>query len=177
MTALNLIDELCYKLKMLFEGYTLLNKNKVPQEVRIFPQYMPQPQSVTLSERVTGLKNYTESDYEANFPSIVVQHLELSDFEENRIEMSVHKIRLLFGVFDDEPNCQGYRDILNMIDLVRNNFLVYRILANKFRLNEPMISKILDADTWPVYFGEMSLSYESGRPSMPSKNFVYKNIN
>ena len=173
MTANNLLDELKSELAILFSDYTLPNKNGVLQLVKIFTQYIPLPSSITLTDKLTGIKNYESNDYEANFPSIIIRHEGLIDNEERRLEMSTHKIKLLFGIYDDAVECQGWRDLFSMIEVVRQYFLVNRILSGKYRLNMPLDTHLLDADSWPVYFAEMNMTFESGRALQPAL-FVHR---
>lgn len=174
ITALSLINLLQNCLQDLFAGYSLLNSKKIPQLIKIFPQYIPQPKDANFSEKITGLQNYNDFDYEANFPSIIIIHEGIEDFEEKKLELSIHSVRLLFGIYDDDYRCQGYTDIFNLMERTRQHLLIYRFLDDTFRLLMPLKSKLIEADTFPIYFGEMSLRYETGRPAMPfSKHFHY----
>lgn len=171
MTELDLIDSLYEKLKYLFAGYQLLNKAGVLSEIKIFRQFIPQPAGITAKN--TGLANYSDSDYEANFPSIIIKAGEIIDKEENRLDQARINIKFLTGIFDDKPECTGYRDILNIHDRIREYFLINRILDNKFRLEMPFKSRLVEADTWPIYFGEMDLIFDAGRPVM-QKDFIFR---
>ena len=174
MNEIDLQDSMCDLLRDIFAGYQLLNKGGNLQEIQIFAQYVPQPAGVTIHAREnTGLKNYTDTDYESNFPCIVVILNECEDKEERRIDASLVKMTLLFCVYDDAPECQGYRDLLNMQERVRNYLLVNRVVNNRFRLEMPVRTRLINCETWPVYFGEMDLVFQSGRPSMP-KGFVFE---
>ena len=160
-----LIDDLVSRMKKVFAGYTLLNKAGVLQEVRVFGQYVPQPQGLTFSDKANaGLKNYGSSDYEMNFPCVVVRLGEMTDNEERSLTQSNVNVTLLMGIYDDGEECQGYRDVLNMQEKVRVDLLEHRVLAGKHLLLMPVKSRLLDAETWPVYFGEMDLVYQTGRP-------------
>ncbi len=173
MIAVNLLDAVINEMRELFSDYTLPNKNGVLQKVKIFAQYVPLPQSITLTNKAIGLKNYDEDDYEANFPCIIVRYDSSIDNEERRLEMTTHNVNIMFGVYSEERECQAWRDVMNMIDIVRTKFLTYRILENRYRLNMPVKSQFLDADTWPVYFGLMNLVFESGRATQPAM-FVHR---
>lgn len=164
MTSQELMDGLGRRLGELFKGYTLLNKAGVLQEIRIFYQYVPQPSGVTVT--VKGMKNYQDNDYEANFPCIVIQSTESKYLEERNIAQAVHNIRLLIGIYDDNSECQGWRDIANISDRIINSFSVDRIVEQKFRMNMPMVMKYIDVETWPVYFGEVVMSFDVGRAMM-----------
>ena len=160
MTELELIDALAAKLEEIFEGITIKGKDDVLRPVRVFKQYIPQ------GAGLTGVSGYADSDYESNFPCVIVKYLEHTDKEENRFDQSMTSIKLIYGVYDNEAECQGYRDILNMIDRTRLNLLHERTLAKRFMLAMPLKTRLLEADTFPVYFGEMDLYYITGRPVM-----------
>lgn len=171
MTELELIDALYDVLRELFSGYRLMNKAGMLQEVKIFRQYIPEPAGITAQSK--GLANYADSDYEANFPSIIIKLGEVTDKEENRIDQSRIDVKFLAGVYDATPESTGYRDLLNMIERMREYFLINRIINQKFRLEMPLKSRLVEADSWPVYFAEMDLVFDLGRPLM-QKDFVMK---
>lgn len=155
------------------QGYSLPGKSGALQEVRVFAQYVPQPAGITFTDKEKrGLKNYASSDYESNFPCIIVQFGEMTDLEERSRQHSTCSVRLLIGIYDDEPECQGYQDVLNIQETIRQYLLEHRILANRHLLMMPMKCRLLDAETWPVYFGEMELNYQVGRP-IRSNDYVY----
>lgn len=185
MTELLLIDALVERLSRLFTGYSLLNKSGVLQEVKIFAQYLPQPAGITIATKnKRGIENYEAEDYEANFPCVIVKVGDVIDKEEGRIDSAICNIKLLTGIYDGvsvdaseeertwRRQMQGYRDILNIHEKIREDFLNERVTAQRFRMAMPMKSRILESDTWPVYFGEMELNFEIGRPMM--KDFVYE---
>ena len=174
MTITELIDSVCDDLRGLFRGYTLPNKAGVMQEVRIFPQYIPQPSGISFTDRErAGLKNYTEDDFEKNFPGIVVKLGDVNDNEERRLMMNRTVIRLLAGVYDAGPLCEGWRDVLAMMEKIRLHWLKGRVISRRFRVNMPLTTRLLDDDTYPVYFGEMSAVLETGRP-VSSLDYVYQ---
>lgn len=173
MNAIDIADGLAVWLACEFNGYQLLNKNGVLQEVRIFRQYIPQPKGITFTDgALHGMKDYDDSDYEANFPCIIVKCGDITDKEENRIDMSRVNMRLLFGIYDDSSECQGWRDIMVMIDKTRRDLLLDRVISRKYVVQMPIVSRLLEADTYPVYFGEMLMTFDAGRPRMPH-DFVY----
>lgn len=173
MPELGLIDALSSELRELFKGYMLLNKAGVLQEVRVFKQYMPQAEGLAIGAEKKGIAAYGVSDYEENFPCIVLKYTEHTDKEENRLDQSITSIKLLYGVYDEKAECEGWRDILNMIEKTRDYLLVNRIVARKYLLNMPIKTRLVEGDTWPVYFGEMDMAFTTGRPVM-GKDFVTK---
>ena len=180
MTASEMIDAVNDDLSALFKGYTLPNKAGVPQEVKIFSQYMPPPSGIV----VTGSKpEYSSSDYELNFPCIVIKTGEMTDQEEGRLNMTRANLRLLFGVYawsdsEDEEEARNFktntwRDVMAMMEKVRGHWLKDRIIARKFRIEMPFVMKMLDEDTYPLFFGEIKVAIEIGRP-VRDYDYVYR---
>lgn len=174
LTVEDMLENVCDDLRKLFTGYTLPNKSGVLQEVRIFPQYIPQPSGITVEDKKTGVGNYSEEDYEANFPGIVVKLGDVVDQEERRLDMNRASVRLLFGVYDASPSGEGWRDVLAMMEKVRGHWLRERIIARKFRIEMPLTTRLLESDTFPIYFGEMNAVIECGRPGMRNADYVYR---
>lgn len=174
MSEILLLDELVKRLKILFQDYSLLNKAGILQTLQIFSQYLPQPAGITITERKSGVKNYSDEDFTNNFPCVIVQLGEVTDREELEINRSVCRVNLITGIYDALPECQGYRDVLNIQDRIRTELLTSRVIAERFRLRMPLKSKLLDVESWPVYYGVQELEFDIGRPVM--RGFVDKPI-
>lgn len=169
-----MLDSVSEELRRVYAGYTLPNKAGVLQEVRIFTQYMPQPSGITFTEReLKGMANYGEEDYEKNFPSVIVKLGDIEDNEERRLDLNRTGLRLLFGVYDDSEECTGWRDVAGMMEKLRQHLLKSRIIARKYRIEMPLKWRLLDVDTYPLYFGEMEIKMECGRPVRPV-DYVYR---
>ncbi len=171
-------------LRELLRGYSLPSRfqgadgaepsmQAVMQEVKVFAQYLPQPSGITFAEKAAGLKNYTSDDYESNFPCVIVKLADMTDTEEQSRKHSSVKVSILAGVYDESPECQGYIDLLNLQEHIRIWLMDQRVLAHKYLLKMPLVSKLDDTETWPVYFGIMDMEYELGRP-VRSSEFVYR---
>lgn len=172
MTELLLLDAITERLKNIFAGYFLMSKSGSLQEIKIFSGYLPQPEGITINDRKTGPQNYSSSDMENNLPAVVAKIISAAENEDRILPPSIINVQLLAGIYDPDTNCQGYRDILNIFERIRENFLSDRIFCDKFRLSFPASMRILENDSWPLYFGEMNFSFSGVRPQL--KNFVYK---
>ena len=162
-----LIAELVKELEKLFAGYELRNKLGVLQQLQIFPQYLPQPAGITFTDKENaGLKNYSANDYESNFPCIIVKLEDMVDNEERSFVRSQVNVRLLIAVYDENKDCQGYLDILDIQEKLRQYLLENRVIASRYVLNMPLKSRIIESETWPVYWGEQELVFTAGHPSM-----------
>lgn len=155
------------------QGYSLPGKSESLQQIKVFSQYVPQPAGISFENRdKTGLKHYSSSDYESNFPCIVVKLEDMTDTEERARTHSFCNVRLLIGIYDANPECQGYIDVLNIQEVLRLYLLENRLLAKKHLLMMPITCKLDEADTWPIYWGQMELIYQTGRP-VRSTDYVY----
>ena len=148
LTMINMMEAVCEDLRKIFKGYTLPNKAGVLQEVRIFAQYMPQPSGITFEDKNTGLKNYDEEDYEKNFPGIIVKLGDMTDQEEQRLDKNRVQVKLLYGVYDANPVSNGWRDVLGMMEMVRSEWLKERVIARRFRIEMPIISRLEGRGKW-----------------------------
>ena len=165
MTRENILDTLTQWLGVEFSGYSLPNKSGEMQQVKIFAQYMPQPDGITYTDKNRkGLNGYESADYESNFPSIVVRLGEIVDTEENAPSHSTVNVQVLSGIYDDSKDSQGYRYILGMQEKVRLLLLEHRVIGKRYILQMPMKSRLLDLETWPVWYGQQDLVYIAGRP-------------
>ena len=172
MTELNLLDALVEKLRELFMGYELKGKSGLLQNVKVFAQYLPQPQAVVVdtdTDTEIEPQGYSPEDIESNFPCVIVKIDETTDREEGSLDAARISVRILAGTYDESPDCQGYRDVLNIIEAVRQCLLTMdaRVLVNKYRLEMPMKSYLFDEQAWPIYFGQIETVWETGRPMMP----------
>lgn len=178
MTQLGLIDALVEYLTELFRNYELKAKSGLLQTVKVFAQYLPQPKEVEVtvddddeSESETQTvtpEGYSPEDIESLFPCVIVKFDEMTDREEGPLDQSLIKINFLVGTYDESSDCQGYRDVLNIIETMRQELLSMpaRVLAKKYRLALPMKSYLFEDSTFPVYFGVMESTWETGRPLM-----------
>ena len=165
MTRENILDALVNWLGVEFSGYSLPNKSGEMQQVKIFAQYMPQPDGITYADKARkGIDGYESADYESNFPCVLVRLGEIIDTEEAAPSHSTVNIQVLTGIYDDTKDCQGYRYILSMQEKVRALLLEHRVIERKYILQMPMKSRLLDLETWPVWYGQQDLVYIAGRP-------------
>ena len=181
MTELNLLDALVEKLTDLFRNEELTGKSGLLQPVRVFAQYLPQPkpaevtvdddddtESETESTETITPEGYSPEDIESLFPCVIVKLDEATDKEEGSLDQTRIKVVFLVGTYDESPDCQGYRDVLNIIETIRQELLSMpgRVLAKRYRLEMPLKNYLFDEQAWPVYFGVVESSWETGRPLM-----------
>ena len=194
MTELNLLDALVSKLNETFKNYELIAKHGVMQTVKVFAQYLPQPSSAIVKPKedteAIEPQGYTYTDAESVFPCVIVKLVEATDREEGTLTQTRVNVNILVGVYDaitaenerkqdagedtdlQVSDCQGYRDVLNIIEVIRQELLTLpsRVLDKRYRLEMPMTNYLFEEQSWPIYFGQIETVWETGRPLMP-KNF------
>ena len=176
MTELYLLDALVARLTEKFAGYELPAKSGLLQTVKVFAQYLPQPSAVTVKPKddteSTTPQGYTPTDIESNFPCVIVKLDEATDREEGTLTETRVNVRILVGTYDESADCQGYRDVLNIIEVIRQDLLTLpgRVLDKRYRLEMQLKHYLFDDQPWPIYFGQIETVWETGRPLMP-RNF------
>lgn len=171
MTRKELMDNLVATLREEFKGYELMGSSKELQPLQVYPQYLPQPAGVTVGN--AGLQNYKDDDYNSKFPCIIVRLEDMTDKEETGFPGSLANVKLIQGIYDPSEKCTGWQYLLDIQDRIRRVLFEHRVLGRKHVLRMPVTSRLLDVETWPVYFGEMSLVYTTGRPMMNAE-YVYR---
>jgi hypothetical protein len=171
MIALNLQDALVSRLQEIFSDYALPVKSGAVKNVKVFSQYLPRPKGPTVKpggEREEESETiYGPSDYEENFPCIIVKFDEATDKEENTPDATLISVRILIGVYDPTPDEQGYRDVMNIMETIRQELLSARYLERKYKLEMPFKWYLFEDQPWPVFFGQIETVWETGRPLMP----------
>ncbi|MBR1487092.1 MAG: hypothetical protein IJ597_07560 [Synergistaceae bacterium] len=173
MIEINLLDSLVAELSELFKDYALPAKSGLLQNVKVFAQYLPQPSAIEVfddedeTEEIAP-QGYSPVDIEANFPCIIVKLDDAVIKEEGTIDSLRINVNFLIGTYDDNPDCQGYRDVLNIIERIQQYILGMegRILQARYQLKMPMKSYLFEEQSWPFYFGQIETIWETARPLM-----------
>lgn len=78
---------------------------------------------------------------------------------------NTHEVQttLIFGIFDDDKECQGHQVIMNMIHKIAERFTRNPYLKEKYRMNhEAGITWVIDdVDEYPYYFGAMVMKWDT----------------
>ena len=173
MTEITLLDALVEKLRELLMGYELKGKSGLLQEVKIIPQYLPQPSAASVKtddeEEEIEPQGYTVTDIESLFPCVIVKIGEVINKEEGALDQMRINVQFIIGVYDDARDCQGYRDVFNIIEFIRQSLLTMpaRVLDKRYRLEMPFTSDLVPEQEWPFYFGYINTIWETGRPMIP----------
>lgn len=104
--------------------------------LNIYPQSLP------------AKKGQKDSDH---FPYIVVKLIEGGS--ENEEDDDTCKIDIIIGIYDDNDNYQGYKDVVNVIEKIKQRLFRKKVYSNEFSLKYPFKWLVHEDDTYPYYFG------------------------
>jgi hypothetical protein len=71
---------------------------------------------------------------------------------------------------------KGYRDVMNILETIRQDLLTTRFLERKYKLEMPFKWYLFEDQPWPVFFGQIETVWETGRPLMPGTGNIYGRI-
>lgn len=98
-----------------------------------------------------------EEDPSQFFPYFIVQ-LMTGNTEDDYDPWHVRVI-IQLGIFDDDKEANGHRQLLSMIQKISDRFLEYPLLDNAFRAEQNMDWELLDEDTYPYYFAGLEMKF------------------
>lgn len=137
MTIEELLDALAEEITKALEGFHLRSakENQIP--INVYTQNLP-------------LKE--EKDDEKIYPYVCVC-FDTSEIENAYDGKELVNLYFVVGVIDREKDNQGYRDVLQIIEQVKQHFFRKGIIQNAFRLEYPVKSTIQQEDTYPYFIG------------------------
>lgn len=97
---------------------------------------------------------------EEHFPYVLIR------FKDGEDDTSLGNCRLdiIIGIYDKNTEHKGYKDVLNIIEKIRQRFLKDRVLDNKYTCKFPMRYAVNEEDAYPFYFGGIETEFEIPRP-------------
>ncbi len=154
MTSFLLQDDLIEELKSIFKGFLLKKPlldsqiNPKISELNIFSQNLPLHED--------------DNEEDDPYPYIIVK-IDSGNMKGD----SAHdvRVRLVIGIFDDNINRNGHKDILNVIQKIYERFSKDPVLAGKYVMKEnnenPFSWALQEDDTYPYYFGAIEMTWET----------------
>lgn len=128
-------DALIEVLKKEFTGYKLVNQQENLVNFNIYPNSLPEKKR--------------END-ENHFPFFITKVINGKIESMNDDETVI--ILILIGIFDDNDNNQGNKEIINIIEKCKN-FLMNSRFIQGYELIYPLEWAIQEEDTKPYYYG------------------------
>ena len=145
MTLINLIEDIKTDLGTLFKESKFKSSSGKHKSFDIYKGSLPIPDSEESPEPM---------------PYIIVQLVN----GEIGLSSNTVAVRLIIAIYDDDNNSQGYSDVLNVIEKIRQHYTKYPILNRKYfaKIDDKNSFEwsLPDEDTYPYYFGGVQLNFE-----------------
>ena len=154
MTQEFLQDAVVEDLRALFKGYRLKNSLGVEREINIFPYDTP----------IREGDDEAEAPEEPPEPYIVVR-LPAGGIQDETAPHVVEVI-LIACVCDRDPNRQGYRDAMHIINEIMHHYITKRLVGGRYMVQYPFKWVVPDDDTHPYYYAAVSINIEATAVTM-----------
>ena len=174
MTQEFLLDAMVADLEQLFEGETLKNSAGVERRIRVYPQDLPIRAGVDIEPEPEPVE---ETDLEAEQPEgqtpegaepedvpepyILVRIVNGDLPEQGEDERQNILVILVICVCDPDPNRQGYRDALHIVNSVLHHYGTDGLVARRYEVQRPIKWAIQDEDNHPYYIAAMALNFKA----------------
>lgn len=149
MTQENLMDAVKEDLEELFGDFKLTNSLGVERVVRVFTQDLPIREG-----------DDEETDPEAPPEPYVLVRLQEGELPGNGESQTVSVV-LVICVHDRDPNRQGYRDTLHIVNEIMLRYGACDIVGGRYQVQYPIKWATQEDDTHPYYFAAMALNFEA----------------
>lgn len=147
MTQEFLQDAIVEDLKQLFSNYTLTNSLGVERAVKIVPQGLP-------------IREGDDEETDAEAPPEPYVAVKLSDGEVTAQDArQTVNVVMVICVCDPDPNRQGYRDALHIVNEIVRHYERDGIVANRYEAQHPIRWANQEEDTHPYYFAAVGLPF------------------
>lgn len=143
MTPLVLQNELVEEMRELFKDYTYKTPAKERVSLNVYAQHIP--------------INETD-DEEDPVPYLIVR---LNNGNDDGSQCSFNEVNLVMvvGIFDDDKDAQGHRDVMNIIWKIYERFHRNPNLNGKAVYNGAFHWAVQEDNYYPYYFGACSISF------------------
>jgi hypothetical protein len=115
---------------------------------------------------VTGV---IDPEHIPDYPAIIIQVVQV----EYALDQALATARLLIGAYDPEPDFQGFKDCLYMCEALALAFLGWRVIDDSYSLVAPVKWSMLDIDTFPHFFAELTTLWQLPTPNWYQSDTVY----
>lgn len=146
MIELDLQDFLVAELSKLLAGMQFKNPNNdtlVP--INLYPLGLPSTQKDANGNNVSP------------FPYVVVR---IADGEGKDDESGdTCKVMFIVGIFDDDESNQGHRDVMNILEKIRQHLFRNQLFKGKFFVEYPYKWTLNEEDVYPYFFGGLETNW------------------
>lgn len=155
MTPRELQDALTVETEKILKDIICKTEQGEHTGIRAFRQKLSRKRQNIPNGQVMPEENETEC------PFFIVR---VEDGEVNIVE-GVQKIRtaIVFGIFDDDPYCQGHLAIMTMIQRIMEHFTLNPVLDGRCQMDikNGMVWALDDGEDHPYYYGSMMMSWNT----------------
>lgn len=142
MINIELLDAVVEKTREILSNYKLRNAENEYRSINVYTQNLPQK---------------TQKNDTAHFPYVLALFNEETIEEKDEIE-----IYFICGIIDSNPDKQGYRDVLGIINKL------YRVMLEKpivgeFRMKDKCKIMLQQENTFPYFIGGMETTWTKER--------------
>jgi hypothetical protein len=96
--------------------------------------------------------------------------IKLGDGEDD-LDDATQDIVIVFATYDNDQNYQGYRDVMNAIQKVREYLKEKQIIGQRYTVKYPIRwASPDDSDTYPYYFGAILVTFNLPQIGLVSEN-------
>lgn len=128
-----------------------LGRNQEPPDVYL--GHLPKQR--VPGARPTGGDRPTQRDDVPKTPYVLIQ---LADGEDSNSD-STAKVHLVVGTYDDGTDQQGYLDVLNILEDIKQAILRAGIVDQRYEIEGKMKYIIYDNDAWPHWLGMLTTNW------------------
>ena len=159
MTQEFLQDALVADLEQLFKGETLKNSTGVERRIQIFPQDLPIRAGADLEPE---LDPEEDPDLEPEQPPedvpepYVIVRIPGGELPNQDTRQQVELV-LVICVYDPDPNRQGFRDALHIVNTILTHYGRNGIVGRRYEVQYPIQWVVPEEDTHPYYFAGVAL--------------------
>lgn len=144
MTLEGLLDAIATEMREALEGFCLRSAKDNQRPVNVYTQNLP-------------LK---EGKGDENIYPYVCVCYDDSEIENPYDGKETINLYFVMGIIDRGKDNQGYRDILQMSERIKQHFFRKGVIRNAFRLTYPVRTAIQQEDTYPYFIGGIEAKCE-----------------
>ena len=165
MTQEFLQDAMVADLEQLFKGETMKNSAGVEREIRVFPQDLPiragadiEPDPVEEDLEADQAEGQTTEETE---PEDVPEPYVVVFLREGELpaqgELQNVDVVLVVCVCDPDPDRQGFRDALHIVNKIMTHYGENGIVGRRYEVQYPIKWVVQEEDKHPYYFAGVAL--------------------
>lgn len=143
ITPALLIDAVAAEVEEAVKNYKMKAEGQADKKVTVYRQHISD-------------EDFNTDTY---YPLVIVSY----ENSQDKIDGSEATIGLTIGVFGEEKD--AWKDLLSILERVRQRLLIFRKLSNRFRLLLPVKSETIETQPYPFWYGYITLTYTIAQPS------------